>query len=328
MPLAFDPTGGLPANKIVNEVRTVNFSSVEDPYLLIPAAGPFYKDGFSLVSAAGITLEEGEHYVFTHYWPDATNSIGRQIHGSIALISPSINGLVYMNYQALGGDYPSVGADITTEGFHTVSTSDLFLMGWRNVPTDFPSLPHTHPLNSGIAGMNQIYNLFAQLIEAVQAPEGLIQLDDIQDLDVALINPVVSALNSIVTLMSGSGQDLGTINALSLKLATLIPYPETGPDLLLNYYEIPVAGFFKIKFGKMVYDPATPPTTLDFPVAFTSKVLFADVKVHLTDVLLTQDFSVQHAIPTVDGISALTVTSVTDTNPTAERTLTYWAIGL
>ena len=54
----FDPTGLLGANKIVNEPHSVTQANGINAYLIAPVAGPFYRNGFSIVNASGMTLTE------------------------------------------------------------------------------------------------------------------------------------------------------------------------------------------------------------------------------------------------------------------------------
>lgn len=328
MPLAFDPTGFLPANKVTNEVRTVVWAGETNPYVLIPTYAPFYKESFSLVDANGVTLEEGTHYVFGHAYQDASNSIGKQIYGSVALVALNASGAHRMNYQSMGGNYPTSGSGLETEGFHALSLNDIFLLNWTDAPDTFPSLPHTHPLNSGLVGMSQVYVLLSQIKEALEAPEGLIQIDDIQDLGSSFITPVVDAMNSIVGVLFGQGDDLGTINTLTTKMLSLIPYGPGGPGNNLDFYDIPIAGYFKLKTGKIAYAAGNEPLEINFPTPFDNQCLFAGVNVSITDETKVQGFNINRSTALASGIPILEISSTVDTYPAEERTLTYWAIGL
>lgn len=331
MPLSFDPTGILPANKVINEEHTVLFAGDSNPYLILPVQGPFYKDGFSIVDENGITLREGEHFFFSHLWQDAITAIGKQIYGSVALIGLTVSGTYRVNCQYVGGSYPS-GNAYASEGFHALSTGQLFLLDWENTPDSFPHTNHTHPLVSGFEGMKMIHEDFRDLIEAINAPEGAIRLDDIEDLGSVFVNPVMMALNQIVSVLSGSTMELGQLAAIQLQLTKLIPWATVPVDL--SFYDVPLAGFFKVKTGKINYDPAilsgpgSKPTAITFPVAFANQCLYCNIQVHMEDDTLVQEHKVVHSKPKKEGISTLQIEPISDAHPTGIRTITYWAIGL
>jgi len=325
MPFAFDPTGFNPANKVSNEPKEVVFAGQDNPYLIIPANAPFYKEGFSIVDQNGYTLTEGVHYHFTHVWSDGVTVIGKQIFGGIALVSLTTSGVYRLNYQAVGGNYAS-NSGVLTEGFQTLTLPELFLLDWKNTPSTFPNMLHTHPLLTGYEGMRQIFEKFDAIVKALETNQNVIQMDDVVDLGPQFIGPTLNALNEIIAILSGSTLDMGPINALTLKMNSLIPWATVDPNL--SSYDIPIAGFFKLKVGKIEFTPPTNPTSITFPAAFTERCLWAGVFVGVADPEIIQDHLVTYSTPKKQGISHLSITQVDTDYPVAPRVITYIAIGL
>lgn len=342
MPYAFDATGVLPENKILNEVHNVLVGSPSFPYLIVPINAPFYKDRFALVSPSGETLIEGVHYYFTHYWPEGYDATGKELYGSISLTSltgPSPTGMgdYKVNYQTIGED-PILGsynhAGILADGITAMVLSQLLVTNWENAPEQFPSTVHKHPLMSGMEGMAQLYEKFDQIVDALTKTDPVIQVDDVEDLGAEFIEPVKDSLNEIILQITKPTLDGNEISDINTKLNYLLPYASLTGMTDLAYYDIPIARFFKIKVGKFTYDPIIQqgnigglPLEIAFPLAFPNQCMYASVVVGI-DGSNQENHIVRWGKPTKSKIPQIHVEMPDNLFPTNIRYLTYFAFGL
>ncbi len=334
MPLPFDSTGVAPGNKIVNEQRTVIYSSGNEPYLIIPNFSPFYKDRFSVVDESGQTLVEGADYIFSHIWPDGKIVLNKDVFGSIALLNISTSGSFFLNYQSVGGNYPT-GNAINTEGFHALTLGQLSILDWQNTPLSFPATVHTHPLVTGFEGMQQIFAQLDAIKEALLYPMASMKMDDVEDLGAVFVTPVLDKLNQIILNITKPTLDGNEVSDINLKLNSLVQ-AWTPIAVDLDYYEIPLAKHFKIKIGKMVCDPAIAqgdpggyPLEIVFPApAFPNQCLFAHVQVMIKDSVNSELHDVRWGNPLPDKIPYFYIDTPNNEYPTAPRLLTYIAIGI
>jgi len=208
----FDPTGLLPSNKIDNELKTPGVGNGVDGYLIVPNATPFYEIGHSVVNSAGVTLVQGTDYILTHKWVDADTNTGRKVYGGILLLGTTAVGTVRLNYQTIGGTYVDNRANAIVDGLFPLAGA--LTVDWTTAPTTFPSTPH-NLLLSGATGMTEVLAAIDRITVALNQPLPAINMADIQDLDVAFVNPLLAQMAQLTTAVNNN-------NGLTAQLSTAI----------------------------------------------------------------------------------------------------------
>lgn len=331
MPKPFDASGYSPQNRIINELHQVQYAGETEPYIIIPDYAPFFKDRFSIVDSNGMVLQEGQDFIFTHIWSAGVETLGKELFGSIAFINVTGNGYFRLNYQTIGGTYPS-GNAYATEGFHELSVLALSTLDWENTPSTWPENIHTHPLLSGFDGMTQIYQKFDEIVQALQYPRNVIRLDDVEDLGDKFVEPTLDSLNQIINAMVKPILQQSVIDEISTKYNYLVPWNTMATNL--NYYEFPIARFFTVKCGRFTYDPQiTPgdpggiPLNIEFPTPFVNQCIFAMVKVSIS-VTNNEHHVVEWNAPVKERIPNFTVVTPDSAFPNDIRTVVYFALGI
>lgn len=105
----FDPTGKLASNKITGEQQIITSVSFRDYHFVVPALAPFFADSM-VVKFKGIdgvvkTLVEGIDYYLTHWFIAASRACASDIYGSISFLDTTLAGVIYLDYQTIGGDW-------------------------------------------------------------------------------------------------------------------------------------------------------------------------------------------------------------------------------
>ena len=190
----YDSSGTLPANKIYNEPASVGSSNGIDHFMIKPLYAPFYGGSMSVVNSSGDTLTPGNEYHLVYHWDQASESVGKDIYGGIA-IAPTIIDSFKLTYQTLGADYADNHPPSIVSGLVNLTVA---LEGdWESAPTAFPPTKHTEELLS-IGGMVEILDELTKLKEAIlQAPQS-VPLENIDGIDTAFINPLLTELNNLV----------------------------------------------------------------------------------------------------------------------------------
>lgn len=172
-PYQYDPLGTYPPNKIVNEVHVVVApTSMEEANFIVPDAAPFFEIGLIVKTGPAPSdpvLAEGTDYILTHRFVEASQSLNRQVYGSITFLNNSYSGTVYLTYQTLGGTYTLPDYSIVEN--LTRSLYSIRVVTWTQVVpmvAAFPPLPHPHH-SSDLTGMADVVDILALIKNAIQA---------------------------------------------------------------------------------------------------------------------------------------------------------------
>jgi hypothetical protein len=250
----FDPTGQLQQNKISNELHTVPVANSVDSYLLVPLNTPFYGDNtHSVIGLDGRQLDIGKDYYLTHRWEQACERTGKEVYGSITLVSPKSVGSYYLNYNTIGGEHVDVRANTITEGL--VNLSDLqngapSIIDWSTAPAAFPTIKHNEHLTS-VGGVTEILNVIEKISLAIAARPTDLYLDDVKDLDANYIRPIVTALEVLGNKLEAGARDNAVILDLVKRMNVIAPIYTL--DTNLESYEFIVGGVFTVKIGNIHY---------------------------------------------------------------------------
>ncbi len=108
MPYAFDPTGILPANLIVDELHTLTEVNDVTYRIIIPEFAPFYTNNLMVKYNDGVSdtiLQEGVDYILCLPYLGASRSIGSMVYGGISFNFSAPSGTLKISYQTLGGEW-------------------------------------------------------------------------------------------------------------------------------------------------------------------------------------------------------------------------------
>lgn len=145
-----DYTGLAPSNKITNEQHVATQFNDRNFFLIIPHYSPFFIDNLvvkRVLNGVTTTLQEGVDFYPAMPFLGATRSIGKPIYGAITLNNLNTAGILYIDYQTLGGewnlDQSYVLEQLAEKAYNPRTVS------WEQVvgtPTTFPPVPHTWDL--------------------------------------------------------------------------------------------------------------------------------------------------------------------------------------
>lgn len=168
----FDPNGDAVTN-LVPEQQPLKSSGVFDNFYIIPKAAPFFAGSVKLTLYPGaIELKEGKDYTFGHHFMAASHTIGQPIYGSISFYDRSLEGVVQMKYQTLGGDWTldegTIIAILANEARNPRITS------WESItdlPFQFPVINHKFDIEDFV-GMKEVTDQLEDIEAAIRAKGG------------------------------------------------------------------------------------------------------------------------------------------------------------
>lgn len=201
----FDPTGLAATNKIVGERQVLNQVPYNQYSLLIPLAAPFFAESMSVTlygtGGTSTPLVPGVDYVLTHYFIEATRSIGKPIYGSVTFYNNNLTGVISFNYQTLGGTWTLTETQITEILANIVSNPRITT--WEQI-TD---LPNTFP------PINHVWDI-----------------DDMVNMD-----SVVAAINDITAAIGTAQSDAFNQHITNYNNPHLVTAAQVGLGNVLNY---------------------------------------------------------------------------------------------
>ena len=167
---AYDPTGSLPANKVVNEIHTlVTPNTAEEGLSIIPQSGPFHSNSMVvrpiINGTAGAPLVEGHDY-FLCFQVTSALAVGLVLYAGIVFTDRTRTGNVQLSYQTIGGSF--VNSQNITLLEAVKRYADLRFVYYDqlvNIPTAFSPAPHTHP--STEAPMTTLINAVTLLKDTI-----------------------------------------------------------------------------------------------------------------------------------------------------------------
>lgn len=102
-----DMTGLAASNLVVDELHTVNESQFRDYFFIVPLYAPFYTDNFSLSlisNSVETPLTPGVEFDFALPYVAGVRATGKLMYGAITLNNLTLDGILKMSYQTIGGD--------------------------------------------------------------------------------------------------------------------------------------------------------------------------------------------------------------------------------
>jgi hypothetical protein len=178
----FDPYGTNPANLITGERQTLQTPGRDDFYFIIPQAAPFFVKSMKLYNdVTNVEYVEGVDFLFGHYFPEAMDSIGSPIAGSIRFIKRDIAGIVRMDYRTLGGQWGFSDQAILTELSN--KQYNPLIRSWGMIaplPATFPPVPHDQSIDD-LVGAEELRQALQDLADVAEAAAGGINDSHLQD---------------------------------------------------------------------------------------------------------------------------------------------------
>lgn len=164
----YDPSGSSPTNRVTKELHSLQFHG--NRTFIIPNASPFFSRTARVYNAnTNEDYKEGVDYLFGHIFREACEAIGQPIYGSIVFLNESVNPLVGVDYNTLGGkwghDDPSLAEELANQSLNPEQRTWEMIQG---LPESFPPIRHEDNLTQ-VMGFEQFMAIMDQLVEAVKA---------------------------------------------------------------------------------------------------------------------------------------------------------------
>lgn len=170
----FDPDGIATTNK-VHEQQTIQSNGAFDYFYIIPKAAPFFQ-GESLklkLYPGGRDLIEGKDYALGFHFMEASHTIGLPIYGAITFYDHTLQGIIDLEYQTLGGTWTLDEAKIMEIIGNEIRNPRI--TSWETVtelPQRFPVVNHSFDIDDFV-GMKEVETSLEGIKEAIeQSGEG------------------------------------------------------------------------------------------------------------------------------------------------------------
>lgn len=172
----WDYSGNNPTNLIQNEIHTVSESVYKDYNFIIPEFGPFFVDNFQLVLVEGTNsrpLVEDVDFSFALSYVTGTRVTGKVMYGAVTLHNLSMDGILKMTYQTLGGTSVADRLQVLTTLADKAYNPRITI--WElvtNVPGALPPTPHYQDYDQ-FYGQETLVHALAQIKDAIITSSGM-----------------------------------------------------------------------------------------------------------------------------------------------------------
>ncbi len=164
--LDLDITGSNLSNRVIDEPHTLSNNHVR---AISPRKGPFFAEASLVVRSGATVLTRGVDYQVTELHQIASAKYGREISSVILIINPSIGSNITVTYQALGGDYSTVGSTEAIARLYATVMNDNRDVQWLNVknkPQDYNPTVHRHLLED-LFGFEPVVDYLERIKSAI-----------------------------------------------------------------------------------------------------------------------------------------------------------------
>lgn len=171
-----DTSGVSPLNLIPREVHTVSEAQFRDYYFIVPNFAPFFVDNFKLVllkDGVEHTLNEDVDWSFAIPYITGTRVTGKQMYGAITLHNLDVDGILFMDYQTIGGDQVCDRLYVLTylaDKAYNPRTTVWDVV--TNVPNAFPPVPHYQDYDQ-FFGQEAVVQKLGEIRDAIAANSSL-----------------------------------------------------------------------------------------------------------------------------------------------------------
>ena len=203
----FDPTGVSAANLISNERQILIKSNGVDFHFLVPVNGPFFETSLVVSITDPVTninkiLTVGIDYYPTHWFISASRACASGIYGSITFLDLTLNGIVNLTYQTIGGNWTIDSSTIATILANV--TSNPRTTSWEevtNYPIVFPPTPHQWNLVDMVGAsdiVNSINNIQAALTNNLGNKTGIMSNDVYLEASTGITTIPITQLSGVI----------------------------------------------------------------------------------------------------------------------------------
>lgn len=268
----YDPTGTIPANRIVGERKTVTVSNGVNGFLIKPNAAPFFGDSMSIVDSDGNPLYENVHYYLSHPWKIGSDRVGKDLYGSISLIEGYPVDTYTLIYRTIGAEYVNNSEEVIEDAL-IASATDYLTVDWSTAPTYFPAAPHGHELDPTFQ-MIEFYHALWAIAAAIRSNDGQIHIDDVIDSNIFWIN---GTLNPSLELVKTTAENNNAVaGLLTMLLNNQKPFTKNSNIAAgMKNITVNLGGGFMLKTGRVIIPNTQDSGTIKFPKPyFTDQCLF------------------------------------------------------
>lgn len=201
----FDQTGNAATNRISNEEHSIASVNGQDAAYFYLDGAPFYTESVVVIDVStGRTLDPNNDYAFGNEYADATQRLGKSVHGMVYFTDASRTGTYRFTYQTVGGPFVTNTTQALQNGL--LAATSQVLVDWDQI--DPASIPATFPPTDHYQGLSTIQDIQGVIsaLSGISAAVGLIGNDirftDITDLETEFKTPLFALLNSINTKLA------------------------------------------------------------------------------------------------------------------------------
>ena len=159
----FDPTGTQAVNLIQGERIVLQMPALSGYLFIVPSAAPYFAESMQIIHhPSGRTLVEGVDYSLTHRFHDASLAVAKPIYGSITFMDKTLQGVVELRYQTVGGAWTLDEATILNILSNAVLNPRRTT--WEqivNLPFQFPVIDHEWDLVDMVGASAVVTALYA-----------------------------------------------------------------------------------------------------------------------------------------------------------------------
>lgn len=141
----------------------------------VPRAAPFFSRNFKLYRQGSPTpLVLGIDYCFGHTFERFILGYNRNCFGSVIMLKPLPNEVLLADYSTIGGPFVLDQAAFATLVANIINSPRV--ADWAdlvNVPTEFPSDPHTHPVAQTYDYLEFMTNVRSLILAITDQSQGL-----------------------------------------------------------------------------------------------------------------------------------------------------------
>jgi len=167
-----DPTGQLASNLILNESQILTASNGINYHFLVPINGPFFENSLVVTLTNPTTnevtvLSKGIDFYPSHWFISASRACANSIYGSITFLDKTLNGIIKLRYQTIGGDWTIDSSEIATVLADTLHNPRI--TAWEEVvdyPFAFPPIPHQWNLVD-MVGMSDVVDTLSAINNSI-----------------------------------------------------------------------------------------------------------------------------------------------------------------
>lgn len=180
MPVTYplDLSGVASTNLVTNELHSVSGSKFHQQYFIVPNFAPFYVDNFhATITVNNDTRDLVEDVDFSFALQDVTGTrtTGKLMYGGLVLHNLSLNGIVSIDYQTIGGNHVAdrltVLTSLADKAYNPRTTIFNILEG---VPQQFPPVPHYQDYDT-FYGQEELVNALGEIRDAIVQNSSLTQ---------------------------------------------------------------------------------------------------------------------------------------------------------